>query len=184
MVATRLITAEDFLRMPDDGHRYELIEGVVYRMPPAGDEHGVVTYELSRHIGNHVAANRLGRVYAAETGFVVSRGPDTVLGPDIMFVRADRLPPGRPGRGPLTTVPDHVVETVSPSDRDSKIKERVDRYLAAGVSTVWCLFPEESVVTIHRPNQPPLRLQAPDALDGGDILPGFCLSVAAIFDVS
>ena len=80
-VETRWTTVEELLRMPADGFRYELVRGELKKMPPAGDEHGYVAGEVFAELRNHVKAGNLGRTYAAETGFVISRNPDTVLSP-------------------------------------------------------------------------------------------------------
>jgi Uma2 family endonuclease len=70
--ATKLITAEELFAMGDIG-RCELIKGEIIRMAPAGAEHGDIALELGRLIGNHVKQHKLGKTYAAETGFTISR---------------------------------------------------------------------------------------------------------------
>ena len=100
------MTAEQLLELPDDGHRHELIRGELQTMAPAGGQHGQVAFAIGRLVGNHVYENKLGRCYAAETGFVLRRDPDTVRAPDLAFVasaglssRAQQRVPGR-GAGP------------------------------------------------------------------------------------
>ena len=88
---TKLMTADELLRMPDDGFRYELVKGELKRMPPTGDEHGGVTMELAATLHQYVKLNNLGRVYAAETGFKLESDPDTVRAPDIAFVSMERI---------------------------------------------------------------------------------------------
>ena len=80
-IQSGLVTAEELLRKPEDGFRYELVKGELRKMAPAGSEHGYAALKLGRLLGNHVDANRLGRVYAAETGFRISSNPDTVRAP-------------------------------------------------------------------------------------------------------
>src|SRR5215203_2577165 len=70
-------TAEELLRMPDDGSRYELVRGELRRMAPAGNRHGYIAGEIFTELRNYVKANDLGRTYAAETGFKVATNPDT-----------------------------------------------------------------------------------------------------------
>ena len=65
-------------------------------MSPAGAEHGEIAIRLGAIVFNHVHARQLGKVYAAETGFVISRDPDTVRAPDVAFVKASRLPARTP----------------------------------------------------------------------------------------
>ena len=75
---TQLTTAEDLLRMPDDGLRYELVQGILIAMPPAGNIQGHQTMQLGWRLAQHVEDNNLGIVYAAETGFKLATDPDTV----------------------------------------------------------------------------------------------------------
>src|ERR1700722_1321069 len=89
---TRLMTTDEFLEMPDDGLLHELIRGEVVTMSLPGGVHGLVALEIARLIGNHVDDRLLGEAFAAETGFLIERDPDTVRGPDVAFVRAERLP--------------------------------------------------------------------------------------------
>ena len=85
------VAAERLANMPDDGRRRELVNGVLKMMSPAGGRHGLVALCLGRLLGNHVEIDRLGVVFAAETGFILSRNPDTVRAPDVAFVRQNRL---------------------------------------------------------------------------------------------
>ena len=78
---TQLTTAEDLLRMADDGLRYELVQGILIAMPPAGNIHGQQTMRLAWRLAQHVEANHLGIVYAAETGFKLATAPDTRVVP-------------------------------------------------------------------------------------------------------
>ncbi len=75
MSTTKPVTAAELIALPDDGWRYELIEGVLHRMAPAGMEHGEIGSEYVRHLGNFVVPRRLGRVVGADTGFYLSREP-------------------------------------------------------------------------------------------------------------
>ncbi len=69
------VTAEELLHKPEDGFRYELVEGELRKMVPSGSEHGYIAMRFGLRFGRHVEANDLGRVYAAETGFLISRNP-------------------------------------------------------------------------------------------------------------
>jgi Uma2 family endonuclease len=61
-IETKRTTAEELLRMPDDGFRYELVRGELRKMPPAGSEHGTIAMDMGTSLNNHVKANHLGRV--------------------------------------------------------------------------------------------------------------------------
>jgi Uma2 family endonuclease len=84
------MTAEDLLHLPDDGFRFELVRGELHKRAPAGGNHGAIAMNLAGPLHQFVQANNLGKVFAAETGFLISRDPDTVRAPDIAFVRRER----------------------------------------------------------------------------------------------
>jgi Uma2 family endonuclease len=181
MATTKLMTAEEFMALPDDGWRYELIRGVPHRMSPAGMEHGEVGSEIHFALKGHVDPRGLGRVYGADTGFLFERDPDIVRAPDVAFVRAERVPPREQRRGFSPVVPDLAVEVVSPSDVAEEVAEKVAFYLDHGVPLVWVAYPTPQQVAVHRPGRSPLLLGVGDVLDGGDVLPGLRLPVADIF---
>jgi Uma2 family endonuclease len=173
------MTADELLHMEDDDWRYDLIEGELIRMPPASGDHGFTGSELHGHIWTYVRRNQLGKVYGAETGFYISRDPDTVLGPDVAFVRADRAPARSPRFVELA--PDLAVEVRSPSERRGQIEAKVAHYLAAGVRLLWYVDPRRQTITIYRPAHEPRTLGIGDELDGEDVLPGFRLPLAEVF---
>src|SRR4051812_5822818 len=111
-IESSLITAEELLALPDDGLRRELIDGKVRAMAPAGGPHGRDGARILVSVGAHVYARDLGETFAAETGFVFRRNPDTVRAPDFAFIRSGRLPPGNLPPGYLTIPPDLVLEVV------------------------------------------------------------------------
>lgn len=182
MTSARIYTAKDLEELPDDGNRYDLIKGELICMAPAGGEHGLVAHEIGRQLGNFIFDRELGRVFGAETGFKLSTDPEVILAPDAAFIRTARLPAREAMRGFMPIAPDLVVEVVSPHDRYSDVRLKIDTYLEYGVRLVWVLEPRRRTVTIHRPNGTTTVLAGKDALDGEDVLPGFQVSVAALFD--
>ena len=92
-MATRLMTAEDLAAIADDEYSYELIDGELIRLPPAGGDHGEVSAWFAYPLTKAAKATGLGRVFIAETGFVLRRDPDLVLAPDVAFALTRRLPP-------------------------------------------------------------------------------------------
>jgi len=181
MATVTATTAEELARLPADGWRYELIDGELQRMCPAGFEHGVVGMRFGRFLSAYVDEHGLGVVTAAETGFYIDHEPLTILAPDAAFVRADRIPPADEQSGFADVVPDLVVEVVSPFDPQSAVDDKVARYLAAGVPLVWVAYPRRRTVRAHRPGQDPVELGESDVLDGGDVLPGFRLRLGDLF---
>src|SRR6266566_3179000 len=113
---------------------------------------------------------------AAETGFTLARGPDTVRAPDIAFVRRDRLPdPVTQGFPDLA--PDLVVEVLSPDDRPGEV---LADWLSAGTRLVWTVDLERRVARIYRHDGSETVVTAEGALEGEDVLPGFSCSLVSI----
>lgn len=175
------LTADDLFRLPDDGYRYELVNGELRQMTPSGFEHGAVVASLTAPLALHVKARRLGVVCGAETGFLISRDPDTVLAPDVAFVRRERIPTsGRPATfwaGP----PDLAVEVLSPGDTVFAVEEKVAAWLRAGTLVVWVVNPKSRTVTIHRADSPARTLREDDTLEDEDLVAGLRLPIADIF---
>jgi Uma2 family endonuclease len=111
---TRLLTIEEFARLPDDGWRLELVRGQVIREPPAGFDHGDISARIVAFIHEFIRDRGLGRVVTSESGFVLFDEPPTVRAPDVAFVREDRLDFDRTRFAPLA--PDLAVEVLSPSN--------------------------------------------------------------------
>ena len=123
------MTAEQLMDLPDDGLRRELVDGELRETAPAGFDHGRVALNVGALLREHVRRERLGVVVAAETGFLISRDPDTVRAPDVAFVAAHRLPPAEDRERFADLAPDLVVEVVSPSERAARV---VAVYLPGG----------------------------------------------------
>ena len=178
---TKPVTAGELLDMPADGYRYELVEGELRRMSPAGDEHGLVGMELAIPLGSHVRKNKLGKLYLAETGFQIRTNPDTVRAPDIAFVRLERIKETPPTQGYRVGAPDLAVEVVSPGETVSEVEEKVAEWLEGGARMVWVVSPKLHTVTVYLSLIDIVTLTAKDDLDGADVVPGFHMKVAEIF---
>lgn len=182
MATTKLMTAEDLWELGESGSAgRELIRGELREMAPTGDEHGELSASISWFLMLHVRQHTLGTVYGAETGFFIARDPDVVLAPDAAFVQAGRLHPERDRRKFVEIPPDLVVEVNSPSDSASDVTDKVMTYLDAGVRLVWVIDPHRRVITVYTPDRNGRILTTSDHLDGGDVLPGFRVSIAEIF---
>lgn len=180
------MSADDLARLPDDARGFELVEGRLVRMTPPGGEHGSSASEAQVALGVFVKAHGLGRVLSAETGFLVSQPGqlDTVLAPDVAFVRRDRVPPkgSAEWRGFWRLAPDLVVEVASPSQSRSELAEKARLWLAVGVRLVWVLWPLVEKVDVWSAGAvEPHILGSVDSLDGMDVVPGFTLPVASLF---
>jgi Uma2 family endonuclease len=180
MVITKLYTAEDLWEMGEDAH-FELVLGELREYVAAGERHGDVSVELVWQLLNFTRERRLQKVVIPETGFIISRNPDTVLVPDAAFIHEDRLPVDRDERKFIPLPPDFAVEIMSPSNTRDDIAEKVALYLAAGVALVWVIDPERRTVAIHTPGLPEQVAYEGDTVDGAPVLPGFRVAVADLF---
>jgi Uma2 family endonuclease len=176
---SKLVTAEELFAMGDIG-RCELIAGEIIHMAPAGAEHGGIAAELLVRIKQFVDANRIGKVYAAETGFTITRAPDSTRAPDVAFVQSSRLPKAK-RRGFFDGPPDLAVEVMSPSDRVSEVLAKVDQWLDAGTQSVWIVDPPNRSIEIYRRGAQPVRYRAGETLKDEVTLPGFVLDIDSLF---
>jgi Uma2 family endonuclease len=173
------LTAEQFDLLPLEGP-CELVNGEVLHLSPTRRRHGKVVSRLGRYLDEFVEAGGLGEVYGAETGFIVRRDPDTVRGADAAFVAAERLA----GVGDdvfLPFAPDLAVEVVSPSERPAEILDKVRDYLAAGSRLVWVVNPRRRHVQVFREDGTLAVVEPPARLTGDPVLPGFSVSLDALF---
>jgi len=179
---TMLLTADDLLAMPEDGNRYELIRGELVSTPMSSYESSDIAAGIVTVLRTYAHTHRLGRVTGADGAFILARDPYTVRIPDVSFVRIDRLPPPAQRRQFLELAPDLAVEVVSPSDSANAVQEKVREYLDYGVQLIWVVHPAQRTVTVYTADRNARVLYEDEALDGGDVLPGFTLTVAEIFE--
>ena len=180
-VLTQSTTAEELLRIPDDGFRYELVRGELSKMVLAGNTHGEIAALLTGSLVHHVTTHQLGDVYAAETGFKISSDPDTVRAPDVAFIQQQRLQKIGPVEGYWPGAPDLVAEVVSPHDRYTDVEEKVSDWLNAGTRIVIVINPRQRTVAVHRLHSDVHILSADEMIDGADVVPGWSLKVGSLF---
>jgi Uma2 family endonuclease len=181
MVATRLMTVEDLDRLGGEERTIEIFDGIPQEHRGVSARHGYLGFNLGLALGNYALPLGLGVFFSSETQFVLSRDPDTVVKPDIAFIRAERMPllvdHNRISRIP----PDFAVEIVSPTDRRAAVDDKIRRYQAAGVPLLWYVDPARRTVTVYALGAEPVGMREGDTLDGGEVFPGFTLAVAEIF---
>lgn len=179
LAATQLMTAAEFAELELDA-RVELIAGEVIEMPVPGMRHAVVGKNCLLALELWNRANGQTWVVGMEAGVITERDPDTVRGPDIMAISRARLPEGAVPTGFLSVVPELCVEVLSPNDRWKDVIAKVHEYLTAGALELWLIDPEERLVYLYRPDDPPLTLKVGDTLSS-KCLAGFQTPVAAVF---
>ena len=175
-----LQTAKDLECLSAQGYHYELIAGALHERNYLSGLQGSAAARLSLYAGKAIMDGDLGGTFAAGTGFLVARNPDTILAPDFAFVAKDRLPSPLPN-GYVAIVPNIVLETRSPNDTQKEVADKVARWLELGVKLVWEINPQTRILTVHRAGESPRALTEADTLDGGDVLPGLSVPVARLF---
>jgi Uma2 family endonuclease len=176
------ITPDDLLRMPDGGKGFELVNGELRELN--------VSKESSRTAGQiyfrleaYSQAGHPAWVFPEGTSFRCFPDDATrVRRADTALIALDRMPPTTyRGEGHCSTVPDLVVEVVSPNDTADEVAEKIEEWLAAGVKLLWEVYPNTRTVRAHRPDTPITPFRAADTLTAPDLLPGFSCPVAGLF---
>jgi Uma2 family endonuclease len=181
------MTVDDLESLPDDeGWVYELVEGVLVRMPMSGYEASHISTRLLVRVGAYVEDHNLGGMTGEQGGYRVdpANPRTTELAPDIAFVRADRLPPrdSPEYRKALLLAPDLAVEVASPNDYRPGLNEKARRYLQFGTRLVWVVWPRHQTVDVWHPGDTtPTTLTPKDTLGGEDVVPGFRYPIASLF---
>ena len=178
---TRPMTADELLKMPDDGFRCELVRGELRKMPFADLIHSETALRIGASLIVHARANRLGRAYGADTGFELAS--DHVRAPDAAFVRAKRSDEVRGTDGFFPGPPDLAIEVISFDDLYMDVVEKIEDWLAAGTLAVVVVNPRNRTVKIHRPRADDVTLNKDDILEVPDVVPGWRMPVARIFRI-
>ncbi len=180
-VTTSIVTAQELFSFPADGFRYELINGTLQMMSPAGGRHGRIAIQIAWLLKNHVHENQAGIVFAAETGFRISSDPDTVLAPDVAYVERSRYERLDETTSYLPIAPDLVVEVLSPSDRLAAIESKAFAWLDASSRLVLLIDPEHETIHAYRSRTQIEIFQAHETIDCSDAVTDWTLHVADVF---
>ena len=179
-MGTKLITADELLAMPRDGNRYELVRGVLITKMPTGKHHGDVTALIAYFITRYTFDANYGSTTTGEPGYRLDRDPDTVRAPDVAWFSPERVPaPGTQGYPDVA--PDLVVEVKSPSNSNPEMAAKARMWLCYGSRMAVVADPQNSTLTLYRPDSEPIALSEDDVLEGGDLLPGFSVEVWRLF---
>jgi Uma2 family endonuclease len=178
-VAEKLMTVEEFAQLPNDGKKYELVEGVLVEVCRPKPIHGKIQARLTRYLDAYVDEHKLGMV-TNESGYITHRNPDSLRGPDVAFISTERL-----GQHDLTayvpTAPDLVIEIVSEFDTPATVDTKVNEYLAAGAKLIWVVYPDAKRVGAYDDDGHYKGFDVNGVLDGGDVVPNFKLALKDIF---
>jgi Uma2 family endonuclease len=173
-------TDEEFMALPDDGGRYELVDEEVVDMGNSGMEHGNISAYLCGLIELYVRPKKLGVTCDSSTAFTLKSG--NKRSPDVSFVSKERLQGlRRLPKGFFQGAPDLAVEVISPSNTFEEIYTKLVEYFDNNCRVVWVINPDERSVVVYRQPQPDRLLKMTDSLDGEEVIPGFTLPVAQLF---
>jgi Uma2 family endonuclease len=177
----RAWTDEQLEALPNDGYKYELLDGELI-MSPVHARHGKICARLIILLGTFVDRHKLGDVYDSSTGFRLA--PDVLLSPDVSFVSKPRLKKilVAPDKF-LLGAPDLAIEVLSPSDRLKQVHRKLDRYFDHGVRLVWWIDWTKEQVHIYTPDSISALTRRTDILSGGDVLPGFKCRLSRVFEL-
>ena len=177
-----LLTAEEYLTMPDSGERSELVRGRIETMNMPGFRHGKVCVRIAVILTKYADLHDVGQVVGNDSGVQTEHDPDTVRGADVAFYSYARLPRGTVPQGYPEVAPEIVFEVRSPWDRWREIQGKVSEYLNANVLAVCVLDPATETLTLYRADEGPQTLQGGQELTFPGILDEFRVAVREFFE--
>ena len=174
-------TQDDVIRIRhESGALCELIDGVLVEKA-VSTYTGVLGGEILALLRNFVRPRRLGWVVGADGFLRISDG--RLRAPDVSFIRRAQFPDGRLPQRPgfLNVAPDLAVEVLSPGNTREEMQTKRNEYFAAGTQSVWIVDPRPRTVEVWTDAVTCRTLGETDALDGGNVLPGFTTSIRDLF---
>ena len=138
-------TYQDYLNLPDDGRRYEIIEGVLYVTNAPNIDHQFTVMKTAARLDQFVTEHELGFVLTAPFEIHLTETTRPVL-PDVIFIAKDRWP--GPGAAYFEGAPDLIVEVLSPSTSRTDRVVKFEAYEQAGVREYWIANPKTRSVEV------------------------------------
>jgi Uma2 family endonuclease len=185
-----LMTLDEFMELYADEGPFELVDGERIPMSPQVMMSVIIAGNIYFLLRLYLSSHPIGTVFS-EAPIALTKERKWVKGsrvPDVMFVTAERLtvlvaedPDWK--YKPLTIVPDLAVEVMSPTDKATDLDKKIVRYLQDGVRLIWLVKPETQTVQIYvQGSKQQTTLGIEDMLTGGDVIPGFEVSIAKLFE--
>ena len=155
MVRDKLVlTYQDYLQMPDDRNRREILSGDLYVTPAPTPLHQRAVVNLITLLQGYLARHKVGKLYASPVDVVLSQVD--VVQPDLVFVSNDRL--HLVTETSIQGAPDLVVEILSPSTARLDRGRKMDAYAQFGVREYWIADTDARTLEIYRLEGQNLRL--------------------------
>jgi Uma2 family endonuclease len=174
-------TEQDVIDLDDHEDRLcELVDGTLVEKT-VGAYESYLTALLIRVIGNFVEQNNLGIVLGPDG--MMRLAPGLVRIPDVSFISRQRLPDGKPPHVPIPDLaPDLAVEVISRHNTRKEMDRKLHDYFTAGTRLVWFVYhsPRHEVLVYVKPEEFSVVRES-ETLGGGDVLPGFRLTVSDVF---
>jgi Uma2 family endonuclease len=181
--ATLTVTPEEFDRLCIDNPdlRLELTaDGELIVMAPAGGESGEKNLDLGMDVGFWNRQSGLGRAFDSSTGYDFIALGGGKRSPDVSWIEKSRLE-GVEIVGFIPIVPDFVIELRSPTDSLKALQKKMQEYRQLGVRLGLLVDPKNKQVELYRPGQETEVLKSPTAINCGEVMPGFVLSMSRIW---
>lgn len=185
----RLMTAEEFLALPDDGVERMLIDGVLYEKQEADMTvrnrfHSGATGNANSLLGvwRHTLPRPRGRVVNGDAGFILKRDPDVIVGIDVAYVDAAMAAANPVGTTLYEGPPLLAVEALSPNDTQQETAAKIRSFVQNGVRVVWIIDPDLQTVTVYKPGAAAAIYSVGQTLTGDPELPGFSFPVVDFFE--
>lgn len=185
IVQRKLYTSDefwDFVQQPENIDKlWERIDGEIFELMATNPYCSSVAGEIYFHFKSYLRQNPIAHATVADGGYDISE--DDTFAPDVAVILKSRQP-SLPKTGFNPIPPDIAVEVISPSDvksRKARIDTKLEKYKTARVPLLWLVYPERREVAVYRLDREVQVLGIEDALDAGDILPGFTLLLKDIF---
>ncbi len=176
-------TEEDVIQAAErEGRLCELEDGILVEKPMGWYE-SLLAVLISSELNAFVTRRNLGKVLGADG--TVKILPGTVKIPDVSFISWKRWPRTRLPRRPIPAlIPDLVVEVLSETNTRREMQDKLQRYFEAGVRLVWCVDPATRAADAYTSPTEVKHIDPSGELEGGQVLPGFRLSLANLFEIA
>jgi Uma2 family endonuclease len=180
-----ILTADDVLELdvPDGLSGYEFVDGEPVPVTPASPMHSSLNGEVYVRLREHVRDRGLhGEVYY-DAGFILGlpRDRERMRAPDVSYVAQSKVDAHPNPERLFRCVPDLAVEIDLTSGRKPHGQQRIVDYLEAGVPLVWAIDPRSRTATVYHADGSARLVRTHEALDGGEVVPGFTLPLSELF---
>ena len=178
------LTYEDYVELPNDGKRYEILDGELFVTPAPSTKHQRILGNLHLLLGAYARSSRVGEVLLAPCDVLLAR--HDIVQPDLLFVARERTALIEAAN--VKGAPDLLVEVLSPTTRRTDERTKRDRYRATGVAEYWLVDPELETIKVYRwAGEAALAEPKLFELERGDVLttpllPGLELPLKVVFE--